>query len=217
MKGMGAVPGGTGGPDLVTEADLRQAIDEHQVMMRAVAGMIPDVQGVAGVMVGRLAAGGRVYWFGNGGSSTQAQHFATELVCRFERERRGLPSVAFSTDTSVMTAVANDYSFDDVFARQVEALVRSDDVVVGISTSGTSANVLHGIDAAKAIGAYTVGMTGGDGGKLAKMCDTALIAPSNRTCRIQEAHLFLGHAICDMVEAAAGARDRKTGGHVRPD
>jgi D-sedoheptulose 7-phosphate isomerase len=184
-------------------------------MMRAVAGMLPDVRGIAGVMVDRLAGGGRVYWFGNGGSSTQAQHFAAELVCRFERERRGLASIALSTDTSVMTAVANDYAFEDVFARQVEALVRREDVVVGLSTCGASANVLQGIDAARSIGAYTVGMTGGDGGKLAKMCDAVLIAPSDRTCRIQEAHLFLGHTICDLVEAAAGSPAGKTGGHVR--
>ena len=158
-------------------------------------------------------AGGGVFWFGNGGSATQALHFATELVGRFERERRGIRSSALVADTSLITAVANDYSFDVIFARQVESLCRPGDVVVGLSTSGNSANVLQGVDAASSMGALTVGFSGGDGGKLARSVDISIVVPHVRTCRVQEAHLFLGHTLCELVEAAMPESD----GDVRPD
>ncbi len=156
---------------------------------------------VAGT-IERVAAGGTVFWFGNGGSATQALHFATELVGRFERDRPGIASYALVADTSLITAVANDYSFDVVFARQIESLCRPGDVAVGLSTSGNSPNVLQGIDAAASIGALTVGFTGGDGGKLALTADIPIVVDHPRTCRIQEAHLFLGHLLCEMVEAS---------------
>lgn len=170
--------------------------------MEGLAPLVPAVERIAARITGAVRGGGTVYWFGNGGSATQAQHFATELVCRFEADRAGIPSVALTADPSLLTALANDYSFDTVFARQVEALCRPGDVVCGLSTSGNSSNVLQGIDAANTIGAFTVGLSGGDGGKLARAAEVALVVPHARTCRIQEAHLFLGHVLCELVEQA---------------
>ncbi len=171
-------------------------------MMGGLHAAWPSLKRAADEIVDRVALGGNVYWFGNGGSATQALHFATEMVGRFERERRGIGAYALVADTSLITAVANDYSFDVIFARQIEALCRPGDVAVGLSTSGNSANVLQGIDAAASIGALTVGFTGADGGKLAWSVDIPIVVDSDRTCRIQEAHLFLGHALCELIEEA---------------
>jgi D-sedoheptulose 7-phosphate isomerase len=182
--------------------DFEEAIREHQSMMAGLSGLGPDLRRCADAVIERVGRGGAVYWFGNGGSATQALHFAGELLGRFERERRGIRAIALVADTSLITAVANDYSFDVIFARQLEALCGPDDVAVGLSTSGNSANVLAGIEAATARGALTVGLTGGDGGKLAPSVDHAIVVPHDRTCRIQEAHLFLGHLLCELVETA---------------
>lgn len=192
--------------------DIQQAIGEHQAVLEDLRSLVSDVERVAAELTARLRAGGTVYWFGNGGSALQAQHFACELVGRYERERRGLASVALTTDASILTAVANDYSFDAVFARQVEALCTPADVVVGISTSGNSPNVLQGVDAASSVGAFTIGLSGGDGGKLARAADLALVVPYARTSRVQVAHLFLGHTICELVELAIA----EAGDDVRP-
>lgn len=182
--------------------DFEEAIREHQAMMTELHSLWPSLSQAAEAVTERVLDGGTVYWFGNGGSATQALHFATELMGRFERERRGIRSFALVADTSLITAVANDYSFDVIFARQIEGMCRAGDVAIGLSTSGNSANVLQGIDSAAALGALTVGMTGADGGKLARSVDIPLVVPHERTCRVQEAHLFLGHALCEMVEAA---------------
>ena len=187
--------------------DFEDAIREHQSMMTGLHAAWPSLQLAADGVIERVRAGGNVFWFGNGGSATQALHFATELVGRFERDRRGIGSYALVADPSLITAVANDYSFDVIFARQIEALCRPGDVAVGLSTSGNSANVLQGIDAAGSIGALTVGFTGRDGGKLARSVDIPIVVESERTCRIQEAHLFLGHTLCEMVEAAVSEQD----------
>jgi len=182
--------------------DFEATIREHQWMMAGLSEVRPALERAAAGITERVRRGGTVFWFGNGGSATQALHFATELVGRFERERPGIPSYALVADTSLLTAVANDYSFDLVFARQVESQCRAEDVVVGLSTSGNSPNVLAGIDAAATIGALTVGLTGADGGELADRVDIPLVVHATRTCRVQEAHLFLGHTLCEMVEAA---------------
>jgi D-sedoheptulose 7-phosphate isomerase len=192
--------------------DFEEAIREHQSMMTSLSGVWPALRAAADAVVERVKAGGAVFWFGNGGSATQALHFATELVGRFERERPGIRSYALVADTSLITAVANDYSFDVIFARQIESLCRPGDVAVGLSTSGNSANVLQGIDAASSIGALTVGFTGADGGKLARSVDLPIVVPHPRTCRVQEAHLFLGHTLCELVELAMPETD-----DVRPD
>lgn len=138
--------------------------------------------------------------FGNGGSAADAQHIAAELVNRFGLERMALPAIALTTDTSILTSIANDYDYSKVFARQAEALAEQGDVVIGISTSGTSLSVIKGIEAAREKGAKTIGLTGKNGGKLAKIVDLVLKVPSNDTPRIQEAHITILHIICHLVE-----------------
>lgn len=143
---------------------------------------------------------GKVVLFGNGGSASDAQHIACEFISRFKLERRSLPSVALNTNTSILTAVGNDYSFDNIFERQVEGLVNRGDVVIGITTSGNSANVIKGIEKAKEIGAKTVVLTGRNGGKIDGLADVTFKAPSDDTPRIQEVHITVGHIICELVE-----------------
>lgn len=145
-----------------------------------------------------------IFFLGNGGSAADSQHLAAEFVGRFVRERRGLPAISLTTNTSTLTAVANDYGFERVFARQVEALVRPGDVVVGLSTSGNSPNVLRALEQAKQIGAVTVGLTGRTGGKMAAVCDLCLRVPSEVTARIQEAHILIGHLVCELVDEEFG-------------
>jgi D-sedoheptulose 7-phosphate isomerase len=151
-------------------------------------------------LAGVLRAGGAVYVMGNGGSAADAQHMAGELVGRFMMERRALPCVALNTDTSIMTAVANDYGFDSVFVRQVAALVKKGDAVIGISSSGDSANVNAAIAEARRRGALTIGLAGKGGGALAKECDLAIVVPSDVTPRIQEAHGTIIHILCGLIE-----------------
>jgi D-sedoheptulose 7-phosphate isomerase len=182
--------------------DIQQAIDEHHDVMTALRALVPDLERLAVKLTDCLKRGGTVFWFGNGGSASQSQHFATELVGRYLVDRPGYASIALTTDGALLTAVANDSAFDDVFARQLDALCRPGDVAIGLSTSGTSPNVIRGIEVARNRGAFTVGMTGGDGGKLAYVAEAALVVPTTSTPRMQEAHLFLGHELCHLVEAA---------------
>jgi D-sedoheptulose 7-phosphate isomerase len=146
-----------------------------------------------------------VFFCGNGGSAADAQHLAAEFVGRFQKERTGLPALALTTDTSILTSISNDYGFEQVFARQVQALVRRNDLVVGISTSGNSPNVLQAVAAAKAKEAYTVGMTGRDGGRLAELCDVCIKVPSDITARIQETHILIGHILCQIIDEVAAS------------
>jgi phosphoheptose isomerase len=154
----------------------------------------------AGAIRSAIASGGKLLIFGNGGSAADAQHFATELVVRFERQRAAFPALALSTDTSVLTAAANDFGFDLVFARQIEALGRREDVALGISTSGTSANVLRGIEAANAAGLRTIALTGRDGGSVGAAAGIHINVPGDSTARVQEVHMTVIHAICALVE-----------------
>ncbi len=144
--------------------------------------------------------GKKVILFGNGGSAADAQHIATELVCRFQKERKSLPTIALTTDTSALTAIGNDYGFDRIFSRQVESITEKGDVVIGISTSGNSVNVIEGVKEAKKLGAYTIGFLGATGGKLKNIVDLALCIPSEKTARIQETHITVGHIVCEIVE-----------------
>lgn len=144
--------------------------------------------------------GGKLLVMGNGGSAADAQHFVAEIVSRFRLERRGLPAIALSTDTSILTAIGNDYGFDRVFRRQVEALAVQGDMVVGISTSGNSPNVLQALELAREKGCRTVGLLGRDGGTIKEYCDLALVVPSNDTPRVQEGHITIIHIVCDLVE-----------------
>ena len=151
-------------------------------------------------MAATLAAGGTIFWMGNGGSAADAQHLAAELVGRLRRSRRALASLALTTNASLLTAVANDTSFQEVFARQVEALARPGDLLIGLSTSGNSENVLRAIQAGNERKALTVGWTGMDGGRLRQVAQVCLCIPSRDTQRIQEAHITVGHIVCGIVE-----------------
>ena len=159
----------------------------------------------AAVIISALKAGGKLLVFGNGGSAADAQHVAAELVGRFERERPAMAAVALTTDASVMTSVANDYAFDRVFARQVEGLGRAGDVALGISTSGASANVVAGLEAARALGLRTVALTGSDGGAVGRAAAIHVNVASENAARVQEVHRTLLHVICDLVERSVAA------------
>jgi D-sedoheptulose 7-phosphate isomerase len=185
----------------MTQHIFDRCVADHQAVIAALAGMKGQISTLAEVLRRCLAEGGTVFLMGNGGSAADSQHIAAEIVGRFKRERKGLAAIALTTDTSILTSVGNDYGFDHVFARQVEALCRPGDVLVGISTSGNSRNVVAGIEAGKAVGMTTVGLLGGSGGVLRESCDMALVAPSSETARIQEAHILIGHILCEMIEA----------------
>lgn len=141
-----------------------------------------------------------IFFMGNGGSAADSQHLAAELVGRFIKERKGLSAMALTTDSSILTAVGNDYGFDEVFSRQVEALVKPNDIVIAITTSGNSPNIIKAIHKAKEYGALTIGLTGKDGGQLNEICDHCLVIPSNNTARIQEAHILIGHILCEIID-----------------
>lgn len=158
---------------------------------------------IARVMVAALRSGGKILWCGNGGSAGDSQHLAAEIVGRFRRERRGMASIALTTDSSVLTSVANDYGYEAVFARQVEALGNAGDVLVGISTSGNSHNVIAALEAAHAQRLVTVAFTGQGGGRMAGLADHLFAVPSGDTARIQEAHILAGHMLCDWIELDA--------------
>jgi D-sedoheptulose 7-phosphate isomerase len=179
---------------------LRKALADHQGVMTQLSSLLPEIDKVGQVMRTCLQRGNKILLMGNGGSAADSQHIAAEIVGRYKRERRGLPAIALTTDTSILTAVGNDYGFDQVFSRQVEALCDAQDVVVGISTSGNSANVVKAIEVAKQAGGITVLLSGGTGGKLAAMCDYKLIMPAKETARVQEAHLFVAHSLCEIMD-----------------
>jgi len=187
---------------------LRQRASQHFLDSIAVKQeaekVLPDsiARGVLAI-VGSLRAGGKVMACGNGGSAADAQHFAAELVGRFERERQELAAIALTTDTSILTAIGNDYGYDDIFSKQVRGLGKKEDILLGISTSGNSKNVVKAIEAAKKIGMKVIAFTGNGGGKITELLDRDdihLCAPSTRTARIQETHLVLLHALCDGVD-----------------
>jgi D-sedoheptulose 7-phosphate isomerase len=188
--------------------DARPGLEEHRALSDSIGGLLPALDDVADRLIAVFAGGGRLYTFGNGGSAADAQHLAGEMIGRYRRERRPLPAVALSVDPSVVSCIANDYAWEDVFARQVEALARHGDMVVGFTTSGRSANVVRGLAAGRATGATTVLFAGGDGGTAREHADTAIIVPSSTTARIQEMHLLMLHLLSDRVDAwAAGEED----------
>ncbi|MDB2649765.1 SIS domain-containing protein [Porticoccaceae bacterium] len=148
-----------------------------------------------------LQRGGKVIWMGNGGSAADAQHLAAEFMVRYKNERGPLASIALTTDTSILTAHSNDYHFDTVFERQVKGLCKPEDLVIGLTTSGTSANINLALSAANEIGAYTVALTGRDGGKVKGIAQLPIIITNDETARIQEAHMFIGHWLCEAIDA----------------
>lgn len=183
------------------ESVVKKALEDGiAVQQRLLAEFVPSVVEIADFLVDKFQRGGRLFLLGNGGSAAEAQHIATEFIVRFNRQRRPLPAIALTSDTSVLTAMGNDFDFSCLFSRQVEALVGCDDVLVALSTSGASANVLEAVRAARKLGATTVGFTGNRKGALAQEVDVAVEVPSADTQRIQEAHLVLWHIICELVD-----------------
>jgi len=175
-------------------------LESIQVKEELMRKHVASIMQITKLLKGALQSKGKVMIFGNGGSASDAQHIAAELVGRFQKERRPLPAIAITTNTSILTAVANDYGYEVVFAKQVEALGCKNDIVIGISTSGKAKNVSAGIRQAKKMGLKTIALTGGDGGELSKLADVALVIPSMVTARIQEAHITVGHIICELIE-----------------
>lgn len=177
--------------------DIRESILVKEAVLK---GQIPLIEKAANVAAECLRAGHKLLFFGNGGSAADSQHLAAEFVGRYEKERRGLAAIALTTDTSILTAVGNDYGFERIYERQIEALGRKGDVAFAISTSGNSANILAAVAKAKSLGIYTIGFTGKDGGKLKDKVDLAFVVPSQKTSCIQETHIMVGHIICEQVD-----------------
>jgi len=171
-----------------------------ETVNKTIETMQEQLENAANLAVETLKKGNKILLCGNGGSAADAQHIAAELVGRYKTERRGLPAIALTTDTSALTAISNDYGYDKVFDRQVEALANKGDLLIGISTSGNSANILSAFKVAKDKGCKTLGMSGKNGGKMNEVCDINLIVPSDDTPRIQEMHILLGHTLCQIID-----------------
>jgi D-sedoheptulose 7-phosphate isomerase len=190
-------------PSLVFE----RAISDHIEVIQTILSQQEILKRIAEEMTRAVFAGNKVLWCGNGGSAADSQHMAAELMGRFRRERRGIASIALTTDTSILTAIGNDYGYERVFARQVEALCAKGDVVVGLSTSGNSKNVCAALETAQQLGAFTVALTGAGSGAMASIADIALRIASEDTARIQEGHVLCGHMLCDWVELSVCERE----------
>ena len=190
-------------PNLDFEQGVRQSIQASiavkELLLRN-SELVSTLATVSELLVDTFRKGNKVILFGNGGSAADAQHIAAEFVGRFAFDRPALPALALSVNTSCVTAIGNDYGFDQVFSRQIEALAHPEDVAIGISTSGNSPNVLQAVKAAKKLGLYTVGLTGCTGGKLRTAVDYCICAPSSETPRIQECHILVGHIVSELVE-----------------
>lgn len=175
-------------------------IDNHISVFQKLKLDHKNILNISNIIVNSIQKSGKLMLCGNGGSASDAQHIAAEFVGRFVKERNGLPSIALTTDTSIITAVGNDYGFDNIFSRQVEALATKEDVLLVLSTSGNSKNILNGISAAKKIGCETIGLFGGDGGEALDIVDHSILVPSDIVAHIQEAHIAIGHIICTVVD-----------------
>lgn len=187
-----------------TNSHFVRTLDSHRALFATLDALQSDVERIGVCMADVLRAGGKVMLCGNGGSAADSQHIAAELTGRFVHERPPLAGLALSTDTSALTCIGNDYGFDAVFERQVLALGRAGDCLILISSSGNSANQLRAAETARRQGILTIGLLGRDGGKLLPLCDHAVVIPSQVTARIQEAHIFIGHCWCGLVEQALG-------------
>ena len=181
-----------------------QNLSEHRAVFDRLQTLDTVIGQAGAALVASLRAGGKVMFCGNGGSAADSQHLAAEFTGRFIKDRPPIAAIALSTDSSALTCIANDYHFDQVFARQLQALGKAGDCVVGISTSGNSANVVNAFAAARAANIATIGLLGRDGGELAALSDVAIVVPADVTARIQEAHILIGHTLCGMVEQGLG-------------
>ena len=180
---------------------IKHEFSEHiKASQNTLESIVDQIETASKICINSLKNGGKILIMGNGGSAADAQHIAAELVGRYKTERKGLPAIALTTDTSAITSIANDYGFLHVFDRQVEALAHKDDVVIGISTGGTSPNVVNALTAANKLDCKTIGLSGKDGGDFNALCDVNLVVNSDDTPRIQEMHILIGHTICHLIE-----------------
>ena len=179
------------------KSELKESIEVKNLVVKT---LTPQIEAAAKMMISALRSGNKIFFLGNGGSAADSQHLAAELIGRYRKDRGALPAIALSTDTSIMTALSNDFGFETIFARQIEGLGKSGDVAVGISTSGNSRNVLEGLEAARKIGCKTIGLLGCDGGRIAEVVDIAITVPCKNTPRIQESHITIGHILCGLIE-----------------
>ncbi|MEI6147121.1 MAG: SIS domain-containing protein [Methylococcales bacterium] len=181
-------------------------LEEHQAMIASLAGQSEAIEAAGALLINTLKQGGKIMLCGNGGSAADCQHIAAELVVRYEKKRQSMAAIALTTDSSILTAHANDFDFETVFSRQVEGLGHSNDCLIAISTSGTSKNILKATETAKAKGMTVIGLTGNEGGELSLQATLAVIVPSKVTARIQEAHILIGHWWCGVIEEALSDR-----------
>jgi len=180
---------------------IKKEFDSHiNDVSKALNLITDDIKNAAEICISSLKKGGKILILGNGGSAADAQHIAAELVGRYKADRQGLPAIALSTDTSVLTSISNDFGYEFVFERQIQALANKNDVIIGISTSGKSKNIINAMSYAKNIGCSTVGISGKDGGEMNNICDINIIVPSDDTPRIQEMHILIGHTLCYLIE-----------------
>jgi D-sedoheptulose 7-phosphate isomerase len=182
---------------------------EHLELFATLDALQPQVRRAAACMTATLRAGGKLMFCGNGGSAADSQHLATELTGRYLEDRAPLAAIALTTDSSALTCIGNDYSFAEVFDRQVRGLARAGDCLIGISTSGNSENVLRAVKSARALGVHCIGLLGRDGGKLAPLCDPVIVVAGRSTARIQEAHIFIGHTLCALIEEGMGLAEKR--------
>ncbi|HEY4326825.1 MAG TPA: D-sedoheptulose 7-phosphate isomerase [Mucilaginibacter sp.] len=179
---------------------IKELEDHQQLIQKVIDSLTGDIESGCEMIVTAIKNGRKVLLAGNGGSAADAQHIAAELSGRFVKDRKALPGIALTTDTSALTAIANDYGYNHVFSRQVEALARPGDLFIGISTSGNSQGILNAFESAKSIGCKTLGLSGRDGGKMNGLCDLNIVVPSQVTARIQEMHILIGHILCKAVD-----------------
>jgi len=179
---------------------LNEFISHQETIDKVIKIMQDDLANASKLAVDTLKQGNKILLFGNGGSAADAQHIAAELTGRYKTERRGLPGIALTTDTSALTAIGNDYGYDRVFDRQVESLANKGDLLLGISTSGNSKNVINALRLGQDLGCKTIGFSGKDGGMMNAICDINLVVPSDNTPRIQEMHILFGHTICQIID-----------------
>jgi len=179
---------------------IKSELNLHNEVFSKMEKLSGSIELIAKLAIDSLKSNGKIILFGNGGSAADAQHIAAELVGRYKVSRKGLSAIALTTDTSALTAISNDFGYENVFKRQLEALLNKNDLVIGISTSGNSQNVINALDYAKSIHAKVVGFSGAQGGKMNNICDINLVIPSDDTPRIQEMHIFVGHTLCHLID-----------------
>ena len=179
---------------------IKNELKAHNEVSLKMSELSSLIESIAKFALKTIETGGKIILFGNGGSAADAQHIAAELVGRYKTNRKGLPAIALTTDTSALTSIGNDFGYENIFRRQLEALLNKNDLVIGISTSGNSLNVIKALEYAKNNGAIAIGLSGGNGGKMNSICNINLVIPSNDTPRIQEMHIFVGHTICHLID-----------------